>query len=212
MTPAEQHRNQAVKAREKLRQSLAAYPSSDGGDTFVDRLCKASLEGVIADLTAVIDGKCPEDPARLLGAPMGQYHCPRCGCMVVAGMDGHPHDEGCWYGLGDEDWQEWAANLADAAESRRTASGHELTDAYVEELAAEAEAGYDLDKLVPRLADVIVGEEHSYWSTWCRHGNHDPCRATELAPGVPRKPSQCKSCAAPCRCWCHIEKVQNPNT
>jgi hypothetical protein len=45
---------------------------------------------------------CPEDPTKLLGAPIGQYHCPYCGMMVVAGvphltpeqltfdMDGHP--------------------------------------------------------------------------------------------------------------------------
>jgi hypothetical protein len=28
---------------------------------------------------------------------------------------------------------------------------------------------------------------HEYWSTHCRHGNHEACRATELAPGVPRE-------------------------
>lgn len=32
--------------------------------------------------------KCPEDPARLLGQPLGMYHCPYCGCMQVAGT---PH-------------------------------------------------------------------------------------------------------------------------
>ena len=51
---------------------------------------------------------------------------------------------------------------------------------------------------------------HIYWSTHCRHGGEDPddpyhraCTATELAPGVPRKPAQCKTCAAPCVCGCH---------
>jgi hypothetical protein len=54
------------------------------------------------------------------------------------------------------------------------------------------------------MVDVIlpVGT-HYYWSTHCRHSNHDACRATELAPGVPRRPAQCKTCAAPCRCLCH---------
>ena len=29
---------------------------------------------------------CPEDPELLLGAPIGQYHCPECGCMQIAGL------------------------------------------------------------------------------------------------------------------------------
>jgi hypothetical protein len=32
---------------------------------------------------------CPHDPKTLTGAPIGMYHCPLCGDMVVAGMD-HP--------------------------------------------------------------------------------------------------------------------------
>lgn len=31
----------------------------------------------------------PLDPLRLLGAPIGQYHCPYCGSMVLAGTP-HP--------------------------------------------------------------------------------------------------------------------------
>jgi len=27
---------------------------------------------------------CPEDPEKLCGQPIGQYHCPDCGCMQVA--------------------------------------------------------------------------------------------------------------------------------
>lgn len=30
----------------------------------------------------------PWEPQQLVGAPLGQYHCPWCGAMVVAGM---PH-------------------------------------------------------------------------------------------------------------------------
>lgn len=49
--------------------------------------------------------------------------------------------------------------------------------------------------------DVILPDgTHRYWSTHCRHGNHDACSATELAPGVPRRPAQCKGCGAPCQC------------
>ena len=50
---------------------------------------------------------------------------------------------------------------------------------------------------------VFVDGSHRYWSTHCRHDNHGACSATELAPGVPREPAQCKTCAAPCLCHCH---------
>jgi hypothetical protein len=54
--------------------------------------------------------------------------------------------------------------------------------------------------------DVILPDgTHRYWSTHCRHGRHDACSATELAPGMPRKPAQCKTCQAPCVCPCHEE-------
>lgn len=35
-----------------------------------------------------MDEECPWpfDPHRLLGQPLGQYHCPYCGAMVIAGM------------------------------------------------------------------------------------------------------------------------------
>lgn len=32
---------------------------------------------------------CPEKPEKLLGQPLGQYHCPCCGMMIVAGLP-HP--------------------------------------------------------------------------------------------------------------------------
>lgn len=61
-------------------------------------------------------------------------------------------------------------------------------------------------------SDVVYPDGgHWYWSTHCRHatdedpGGHDACKATELAPGVPRRPAQCKTCGAPCRCYCHKE-------
>lgn len=31
----------------------------------------------------------PWEPQQLVGAPLGQYHCPYCGAMCVAGME-HP--------------------------------------------------------------------------------------------------------------------------
>jgi hypothetical protein len=35
---------------------------------------------------------CKEKPEELLGAPLGMYHCPDCGTMVVAGV---PHPTVC---------------------------------------------------------------------------------------------------------------------
>ena len=40
--------------------------------------------------------KCPHDPTQTTG-PIGMYHCPECGEMVLAGME-HPD-----YSLLDED-------------------------------------------------------------------------------------------------------------
>lgn len=34
--------------------------------------------------------KCPHDPRVLAGQPIGMYHCPDCGEMVVAGMEHTP--------------------------------------------------------------------------------------------------------------------------
>lgn len=36
---------------------------------------------------------CPEDPRELLGQPIGQYHCPVCGEMQIAGIEHLPPDE-----------------------------------------------------------------------------------------------------------------------
>lgn len=35
---------------------------------------------------------CDEKPEELLGEPIGMYHCPDCGAMVVAGV---PHPDLC---------------------------------------------------------------------------------------------------------------------
>lgn len=36
---------------------------------------------------------CEEKPEKLLNSPIGQYHCPNCGAMVLAGL---PHPDLCW--------------------------------------------------------------------------------------------------------------------
>ena len=37
----------------------------------------------------VFPANCAEKPEALLGQPIGQYHCPDCGAMVLAGIK-HP--------------------------------------------------------------------------------------------------------------------------
>lgn len=44
------------------------------------------------EVDEVYPANCPEHPEKLAGAPLGQYHCPYCGAMVVAGV---PHPEIC---------------------------------------------------------------------------------------------------------------------
>lgn len=48
--------------------------------------------GVRLDITAPLNEageRCPWpwEPQQLVGAPMGQYHCPYCGAMVMAGLE-----------------------------------------------------------------------------------------------------------------------------
>lgn len=40
--------------------------------------------------------ECTHDPQIMLGKPIGMYHCPVCGCMVLAGIPHTAHTEGCW--------------------------------------------------------------------------------------------------------------------
>jgi hypothetical protein len=59
--------------------------------------------GATAEITYVSEGvitECPEDPVKLLGAPIGMYHCPICGCMQIAGFP-HVHEVYCALGLWD---------------------------------------------------------------------------------------------------------------
>jgi hypothetical protein len=62
------------------------------------------------------------------------------------------------------------------------------------------------------------GVTHTYWSTHCRHALaydqpelHDLCAADHLAPGVERKPAQCKHaevCGGLCVCPCHKSEAE----
>jgi hypothetical protein len=44
------------------------------------------------EVDEVFTAPCNEKPEDLKGAPIGQYHCPDCGAMVLAGV---PHPDLC---------------------------------------------------------------------------------------------------------------------
>lgn len=44
------------------------------------------------DLEETFPANCNEKPEKLRGTPLGQYHCPDCGAMIIAGV---PHPELC---------------------------------------------------------------------------------------------------------------------
>jgi len=41
------------------------------------------------EVRELFDPNCAEKPELLIGQPLGQYHCPDCGAMVIAGIS-HP--------------------------------------------------------------------------------------------------------------------------
>lgn len=49
---------------------------------------------------------CPHDPKKRLGSPIGMYHCPVCGEMVVAGYDHPLHNMECPYYLNEMELDE----------------------------------------------------------------------------------------------------------
>lgn len=55
-----------------------------------------------AHFRAFLDGLqhlCAYDPRSLAGLPIGMFHCPACGCMVLAGVVHPPCDPNdCWLG------------------------------------------------------------------------------------------------------------------
>jgi len=41
------------------------------------------------EVEELLPANCAEKPERLVGVPIGMYHCPDCGAMVLAGRE-HP--------------------------------------------------------------------------------------------------------------------------
>lgn len=57
-----------------------------------DHLCCACFaEGV-----GLVETNCLEKPERLLGQPLGMYHCPDCGAMIMAGLTHPPICKRCF--------------------------------------------------------------------------------------------------------------------
>lgn len=55
--------------------------------------CKLQLCGRCYDpVRELFPASCAEKPETLVGVPIGQYHCPDCGTMLLAGM---PHPNVC---------------------------------------------------------------------------------------------------------------------
>lgn len=56
------------------------------------------------------------------------------------------------------------------------------------------------------MGERVVSDEaeHVYLSTGCLHGRHAYCK-WEVGKLGPKRPAQCKFCAAPCVCPCHKE-------
>ena len=47
--------------------------------------------------------QCPYDPTPLMGEPIGMFHCPLCGDMVIAGLP-HPPP---WTEVMDEEYRKY---------------------------------------------------------------------------------------------------------
>jgi hypothetical protein len=101
--------------------------------------------------------------------------------------------------LDDQDLPRGA--IEDAVDSGVVDVG-EMLEVFADEL------GTQLGMLI--YIDVLCGSKHRYYSTHCRHGDHNACSATSVAGvdaeeprilhAIERKPAQCKHCGAPCCC------------
>ena len=61
---------------------------SEYQDAKQPKICGRCFE----EVDELFDANCEEKPETLLGQPLGQYHCPDCGAMVIAGI---PHPQLC---------------------------------------------------------------------------------------------------------------------
>jgi len=61
---------------------------------------------------------------------------------------------------------------------------------------------YEMDAWQKAATTGGPASVHVYLSTGCLHDEHDYCSNAAGIAG-PKKPAQCKFCAAPCQCPCH---------
>lgn len=179
MTTHAQYRwAELVRRRAWLTQQLRRYPP-DGrvSRNFVNRILRQALASGIETINYALAGTCPEDPEMQRHAPIGMYHCPWCGCMVIAGRPHTAHDDGCFLGLDDippvppvlrhvptEGGRTLCGLPVDPPKiptheeseeqiAHGTSGGVELTDAVIESFAEEAEEGYAVERLQRRIAE-----------------------------------------------------------
>jgi hypothetical protein len=138
MTPAAEFRVEALRWRERFARMLEETPPADDpAANFLNQLVRQVFIGAIHDMDAIVSGECPEDPRRLEGHPIGQYHCPRCGCMTLAGVS-HMHDDGCWLGLNEVGPERPATGLLAAV---RTSVDYLATQTAPDDVEARGEGG-----------------------------------------------------------------------
>lgn len=96
-TYAERQRPELIRRHNWLVQQMTSYPPD--GD-FADQLMIAIFQTGCLALQSAIAHVCPEQPEQHVGTPLGQYHCPWCGCMCMARVT-HTHEDGCQLGLNE---------------------------------------------------------------------------------------------------------------
>jgi len=74
--------------RDRLAEALNKLTQYDLGDIPIGivRECNEALQSAQSPLVR----GCSHDPRTLAGMPIGQYHCPECGEMVIAGLAHDP--------------------------------------------------------------------------------------------------------------------------
>jgi hypothetical protein len=76
------------------------------------------------DNLELFPANCAEKPGLLAGQPLGMYHCPDCGAMVVAGVPHPPMCERCIARQHPEfDMPNDEAHFSEASNSERRISG-----------------------------------------------------------------------------------------
>lgn len=78
----------------KITDGTYVFCSKECNDLMIEDAHQAMAEKMCGRCYDVVDElfapNCDEKPEDLLGQPIGMYHCPDCGAMVVAGIP-HPH-------------------------------------------------------------------------------------------------------------------------